>query len=302
MPIYHVQHKIKVLLSNNANISFDIPEEAHTFTVEGLTFRPWNRNPHEYWKAGEWLVEADIDASSLGDVLKSYSLKMSRVVPRIAFVGQAYINDRKGPIFIKRDDKDFGWLKSIISQEPAPLDFMDEEKEALDSLLNNEGVPDAFYYYWNDSVNTTSYTGKLLLMFGAIDSLATRGQRKKRRNEILGQELANEIYADSTGLRNRLTHGEYLNTSDDNNYVELVHTAVLDYFNKSIIGKDVLELNIVGPQRHFEENYAGAQFFIKQSESSTPLNLHSLVEDIEKNEGIPRSYEIIFDNEKLEGY
>lgn len=302
MPIYHVQHKIKVLLSNNANISRETPEEAHTFTAEGLAFRPWVRDPHEYWKAGGWLVEANLEVDSLNDALKSYSLKMSRVVPRIAFVGQAYINDRKGPIFIKRDDKDIGWLKSVIPQEPVSLDFMDDEKEALDSLLENIDVPDTFYYYWNDSVNTTSYTGKLLLMFGAIDSLAVRGQRKKKRNEILGGELANEIYDDSTGLRNRLTHGEYLNASDGKNYVELMHKTVLGYFNKSIIRKDVLELNIVDPQRHFEDNYIGGQFYVKQNNSNAPLDIHSLVEDIEKNQGIPRSYEIIFDKDAVKGY
>lgn len=302
MPIYHVQHKIRVLLSNNANIGSASPDEAHTFTADELTFRPWNRNPREYWRAGEWLVGAELKADNLSEALKKYAQIMSRVIPRIAFVGQAYINDRMGPIFIKREDKDFGWLKSIIPEEPVSLDFMDEEKEALGLLLANEDVPDKFYYYWNDAVNTAGHTGKLLLMFGAIDSFATRGQRKKKRNEILGEELANEIYADDTGLRNRLTHGEYIGDSGGKNYVELVHKKVLEYFNKSVIGKDILELNIVSPQRHFDENYVGGQFYVEKRNVAQPLDLHSLVEDIENNEGIPRSYEIISNKDKVKDY
>lgn len=285
-------------MSNNANISSQNP---HTFTVDGVTFRPWRVDPREYWRAGEWLVEASLEAATLEEVFRNYELKMSRIVPRIAFVGQAYINDRMGSIFIRRDDKDFGWLRSIVEQDPVSLDFMDEEREALDALLSNTTVPDAFYHYWNDAVNTTSYTGKLLLMFGAIDSFAMRGKRQSKRKEVLGVEFANEIYAED-GLRNRLTHGEYLNDSDGKNYVELAHKKVLDYFNKSILKKDILELDIVGPQRHFDENYEGMRVFVKQADSEHLLDLRALVEDIASNNGYPNSYEIIYDKYQAAGY
>ena len=293
MHTYHIQHKIKVLLSNNTNISTGNP---HKFTVDGATFGPWTEDPHEFWRAGEWLVETSLTADNLQTALMQYSQKMSRIIPRIAFVGQAYINDRFGSIFIKRDDKDFGWFRSIIERDRVSLDFMDEELEALEELVGNTDVPDTFYSYWNDAVNTTSYTGKLLLMFGAIDSFATRGQRRQKRTEILGDELTTEIYAEGTGLRNRLTHGEYLNANDGKNYVELVHKKVLQYFNQSVLGKDILELNVVGPQRHFTENYEGMLIFVKQKDDEHLLHLRKLVEDVEQGDGHPKAYEIIFDN------
>lgn len=299
MYTYNVQHKIRVLLSNNTNISSQNP---HTFTVDEVTFRPWQGDPREYWRAGEWLVEANIYAVNLEDAFKQYGLKMSRIVPRIAFVGQAYINDRMGSIFIKRDDKDFGWFRSITARDSVSLDFMDEEQEALNLLLANTDVPEAFYLYWNDAVNTTSYTGKLLLMFGAIDSFATRGRRRQKRVEILGEELTTEIYAEDAGLRNQLTHGEYLNDNDGKNYVEVVHRRVLEYFNKSIIKKDILELDIVGPQRHFDENYEGLRLFVGQAEESPLLDLRNLTKDVEENDGHPDSYEIIYDKGRAAEY
>ena len=299
MHAYSVQHKIKVLLSNNANIGSGNP---HTFTADGVVFKPWTEDPHEYWRAGEWLVESNLEADNLGEALRQYGLKMSRIIPRIAFVGQAYINDRMGSIFIKRKDKDFGWLRSVIDRGPVPLDFMDEEKEALGLLLVNTDVPEVFYQYWNDAVNTTSYTGKLLLMFGAIDSFATRGQRRQKRIEILGDELTDEIYAKDTGLRNRLTHGEYLNDSDGKNYVELVHKKVLEHFNQSILKRDILELNVVGPQRHFDDNYEGMRVFVRQSGGGPHLSLRNLINDIEGNDGYLQSYEIIYDKTEITDY
>ena len=302
MPIYRIQHRIRVLLSNNANVSAESSDEYHSFTVDGVTFKSWEQDFREKWRAGAWLVEASMDADSLDDAFRQYVIAMSRIVPRIAFVGQAYINDRNGLIFIKREDKDFGWLRSIVSSEAVSLSFMDEEKQALDLLLAEKSIPDTFYYYWNDAVNTTSYTGKLLLLFGAIDSLAIRGQRRAKRNEILGEALATEIYNDDTGLRNRLTHGEYLNETDGKNYVELVHKQVLEYFNKTVLNMDILELDIVQPQRHFDENYEGARLFIAQKSDEYPLDIYAIAKDIWAHGGIPEEYEILYGNEHISSY
>lgn len=302
MPVYRVQHRIRVLLSNNANVSAESSDEYHSFTVDGVTFKSWEQDLREKWRAGAWLVETSIEADNLHDVYGQYGLAMSRIVPRIAFVGQAYINDRNGLIFIKREDKDFGWLKSVVTREAVSLDFMDEEKQALDLLLAEESIPDAFYHYWNDAVNTTSYTGKLLLMFGAIESLTTRDNRRAKRSEILGEELATELYDGNTCLRNRLAHGEYLNETDDKNYVELVHKQVLEYFNKTILKTDILEVDIVQPQRHFDENYEGARLFIKQKSDEHPLDIYTVAKDVEAHGGIPDEYEILDSNEYISSY
>ena len=295
MHTYHFQHKVRVLLSNNANIGSPTPGDGHSLTVEGVTFSSWERNPYERWKSGAWLAEADIYAKDLGDAMKKYSRTMSRIVSRIAFVGQAYINDRYGPMMVRRTDKDFAFTRSIILRDASSLDFMDEELRALELLLANKEVPDTFYFYWNDAVNTAGYTGKLMLMLGAIDSFAVRGKRRATRMRILGEELADELYADGTGLRNRLIHGEYLNETDGKNYVELIHKKVLEHFNKDIIGEDALKLDILRPQRHFDENYEGARLFIRQTRKDYPLDIYSFVDDTEANDGIPQSYDILHD-------
>ena len=299
---YRIQHKIRALLSNNVNISPSVSTEAHSFTLKEVTFTPWIKDPHERWRSGAWLAEADIKAENLSDAIQSYDIIMSQIVPRIAFVGQAYINDRYGPMVIKRSDKDFAWIRSTILREPVSLDFMDEELYALEKLLSNESIPDTFYYYWNDAVNTVGYTGKLMLMLAAIDSFAVRGRRRSTRVKILGDELADELYADETGLRNRLIHGEYLNETDGKNYVELIHKRVLDYFNKEIVGEDVLELDIVQPQRHFDGNYEGARLFVRQRSEEYPIDIYPLVDDTEAHSGIPESYEILYEDNEWSDY
>ena len=302
MYTYNIQHKIRVLLGNNANISSSTPGDGHSFVVEGVIFASWEKNPRERWRSGAWLAETHVKAKDLSDAMQQYGAIMSRVVPRIGFVGQAYVNERYGPMLVKRSDKDFAWVRSVVSREATSLDFMDEELQALEVLLKDTSVPDAFYYYWNDAVNTVGYTGKLMLMLGAIDSFAVRGRRRATRVKILGDELADELYADGAGLRNRLIHGEYLNDTDGKNYVELIHKKVLDYFNKDIVGKDLLELDIVQPQRHFDGNYEDARLFIRQESEEYPIDIYPFVKDAEAHDGIPESYEILYDENERSGY
>lgn len=296
MHIYNFQHRIRVNLHNNANIGLDRDDRQHRFTIDDITFQPWSQNPREAWKAGNWLATADINATDLKSALDIYSAKMVRIIPRISFVGQAYISYHSEPLFVKRPDKSFGRFWSIIRDEPYPLDFMDDNVRTLENLLKDGAISDTFYYYWNDAVNTVGYTGKLLLMFGAIDSLAVANNRKQKRVAILGEELANKIYSKNSGLRHRLIHGEYITGEAGENYVEIIHRKVMEYFNTTITKDALLALNIVQPQRHFDGNYREGAWFVKNKGDEQILDIHSLNNDAEQHDGTPDSFEIIWDD------
>lgn len=296
MPIYKIQHKLSVLLHNHASLDKREVQDEYEFTVENIVFRPWPREKENQWRAGEWLAEVDIEAGSLNEAIDTYGYRMTKIIPRISFVGQAYVEDRHAPLFIKRSDKDFGWYRAIRQTDPYPLDFMPEQKQALDRLLTNTDISDNFFYYWKDAVNTTSYTAKLLLMFGAIDCLAKNDDRKKTRIDILGEELAEEIFAQKTGLRNRLSHGEYLEGSDNKDYVDLVHKAILKYFNAYIFQRELLTIDVTTPQRGLYGNYERGDFFVKRMNPGPSLDIYGLVEDTEQNGCIPTKYEKLWIN------
>jgi hypothetical protein len=94
--------------------------------------------------------------------------------------------------------------------------FLEQHREALVQLLKEPSIPDEFYYYWNDVVNSVGYTPKLLLMCAAIECLTRMGHGKKDWEKVvrvLGKELKEELYGtrddSSTGLRHQLSRGEY---------------------------------------------------------------------------------------------
>lgn len=125
------------------------------------------------------------------------------------------------------------------------MQFGDQEKKALEILLMDREISEAFYFYWNDAVNTNWYSSKLLLMCAALEAVAKVGlsdeERMKDRKaynrkfyqkikNILGedQKLMENLYGTSkdynSGLRQRLVHGEYFSRVDsEKDYVDLVH-------------------------------------------------------------------------------
>ena len=65
---------------------------------------------------------------------------------------------------------------------------------------------------------------------------------------------------------------------------------------------DILELDIVQPQRHFDENYEGARLFIAQKSDEYPLDIYAIAKDIWAHGGIPEEYEILYGNEHISSY
>ena len=182
--------------------------------------------------------------------------------------------------------------------------FVEDHREALVRLLKDPSIPDEFYYYWNDVVNAVGYTPKLLLMCAAIECLTRTGHGKKDWDKVvrvLGRELKEELYGakenSSTGLRHRLSHGEYFGADHSGkNYVELIHKKVMEYFNDHVLNEKLLELNVVSPQRHFVGTVEGGAWFIK-SKKAGELSLKSILMDFEQNDvNSLKTHELVYDN------
>jgi hypothetical protein len=119
---------------------------------------------------------------------------------------------------------------------------------------------------------------------------------------ILGADLKDKIYAQRTGLRQRLTHGEYLNAGDTSeDYVRVIHGKIIAYFN-GLIGSDVISTGTVDPQRHPHGNKMVGRFFLRPKESATPLRLREVVADFEANNHHAEKYDYVHDDSLTKNY
>src|ERR1700722_13762282 len=266
---YKIEYRIETLAENAVGLATEQP----FFTLNDINFSHWEFNHRDGWLADAWLAEATIDADNLENAYQTFRAKMVRIVPRIAFVSQCYTELLLQPFLIIKEGADIGYFYDAFDETHSGLMFMDEEKDALERLLTSQ-ADDAFFFYWNDAVNSIGYTPKLLLMFSALEALAKKPNGDKdwaMIESILGKDLKDEIFKPTEGPRHRLTHGEYLNQSDfPGNYAEVIHKKVMEYFNKNVLGADLLTVDVVSPQRHFFGNKSVGKYFIRPKNSDTP--------------------------------
>jgi hypothetical protein len=289
--IYKIEHKIKTLAKNA------VPDKKnnsyHIFSAEGVTFEHWDFNIRDGWLENAWLAKGEVTGSSFLKSINLFREKLLRIVPRIALISQSYIEYHFEPWVIHKVESDFAFFHCIKNREPGGLMFMEHERKALEELIHSPKIPDEFYYYWNDAVNTLGYPAKLLLMFSALEALAKKRDKNKFARPIdlysyiLGKGLANKIFTPTVGLRNRLVHGEYFSLKQDGkkNYLDLIHKKVVAFFNKEILSKPLLGENVVNPQRHFYENKSEWNLFIKRiDDSQVPVfKLKDLLRDVTDN-------------------
>jgi len=160
-------------------------------------------------------------------------------------------------------------------------------------LKNNE-IPEAFYCYWNDMVNSIGYSTKILLMCCALEAFAKVGPAKNNKTkfyqkieEILGPDLKEDLWGTpkdpNSGIRQRLVHGEYLSRCDVmQDYAELVHHSIIQYFNSSILKEKLLSESVTDPQRHKWGNKEEYGNFIRATGNKT-LSLENILSELEKN-------------------
>ncbi len=281
--------------------------EEPSFVAEGIKFTHWNFNHRDGWLDDAWLAELEITASDGAHAFQKFRKRLFRIMPIVSLVGQAYVQYLVQPYLIVRKDSGVGYLYYPFDVGPVPLMFQEDEKKALDLLLANEQIPEEFYLFWNDAVNTLGYSSKLLIMFAALEVLTRDESGNKNialQEAILGEELSNKIYTPRTGLRHRLSHGDYFSEDDKENYVELIHKRVINYFNEKILGEKLLEENVTGPQRHFFNNDNLLRIFLKQEVDEWPLELKKVLENCvhEENDHIPRDYESVHDDSTIKGF
>ncbi len=292
---YFIEQRISTTASNA------VMRDSQTswFEIDSVTFRQWSFNHRDGWLGDAWTAESDVEAENIQDAYVIFQSKLTKLVPKITLIAQCYMEFKRQPFMIKREDKDFAFFNYIHDSSHVGLMFLEEQYGGLITLADNQSIRAEFYKYWNDAVNTLGYSSKLLMMFSALEALVKKDNGNKDWDllvHILGEELKSTIFKPRTGLRHRLTHGDYSSPSDtEDDYVELIHRKVIEYFNHDILGSDVIHTDVVSPQRHFFDNKMVGKFYIKPKTEDDKLALRKVYEDFEANDHRATKYDYIHD-------
>ncbi len=280
---YKIEHKILTLAECAV---MDNKEKPASFDVDDISFSHWDFSYHDGWMTDSWIAECTIQADNYRMAFDIFRKKLMRIIPRISLISQTYIEFLNEPFLINKIGSDIAFFRYTTDSQAVGLMFMEGEKEALNLLLENKSIPEEFYYYWNDAVNTIGYSSKLLMMFSALEALAKNRDKDLFKKpfdlyeKILGEGLSHEIFENTVGLRNRLIHGEYFNKDDSSkDYLDQVHKKVISYFNDSILNKKLLHDDVVNPQRHPFGNKIESRDFVKLIEKTLSFSLKSVLDN-----------------------
>ena len=307
VPSYFIEKRIHTLIEYGLFNEADLVP----FTCNGIRFSSWEQNTGETWRSRFWIADSELEAGTFTDAWKLFQVALTKVVSRISFVGQAYHTDIGQPYLIKRTDSEIAFFRHTRDRGPVPLHFNEEEFGALNILVADTRIPNAFYLYWNDAVNAMGYAAKLVLMFAAIEVLFEKASRTPAEfyasiEAVFGPDLKRELYGTPedrgrSGLRQLLVHGDYMSETDTKNYVDIIHQIIVRYFNQGMLQSYRINEAVVSPQRHLFGNLEGWAGYIR-AEADAPLKLKPVQAAFDADENNPDGYEIVPPDERPEDY
>jgi len=300
---YKIEHKISTLVHC---ATFKNERKPASFEIDGIDFCHSGFSHTDGWNKDEWIAKAIFEREDCNDAISKFRMQLFSIIPKISFISQAFIEFRLQPFLAHRYEHPLCFIKYASERKPVGLMFTDKEETALTELVANTEIPREFFLYWNDAVNTSGYSAKLLLIFSAIEAFTKKPNGKpnyKKRELLLGIDLKTEIFGakgnSKSALRHRLVHGEYFTEKDRKNYLEVIHKKIISYFNLNILSKPLITEDVKNPQRHPWGNYKSWKGFIERLDNGNQFDLVDILENFENN-GIeePTKYRVVTNEEK----
>lgn len=269
---YAIQSKLHTL-AKNAVVQNDSTD---SFELVGIKFQQWDFSWAYGHKGDAWLVSGKIEAENCRQAWKEFSEKLNQFVPKISFISQCYSNHLAQPFLICREGENVAYFHYSRSCNGVGLDFSNSELQALQELLSKENqIPEKFFYYWNDMINCASYPGKFLLLNAALDSLSPQEDRKKKREEVLGSDLAKQLFDNKGGARHKAAHGDYF----PEDFVKLMNQSyekVISYFNTKVFSEFLIK-NVRYPQRNPYDNLEFSSCFYELTSNNAEFDFKKMV-------------------------
>ncbi|NCC21552.1 MAG: hypothetical protein EOM26_03720 [Alphaproteobacteria bacterium] len=280
MTTYNIQHRIHTLALFYPRKGESYPE----FELDGIRFSHWLYNFTEGHKTRFWLAEKQIEANDFRTAYAGFYKSIRQIIAQISLLSQCYNNFYNEPFLIHKQNSDIAYFRYTRKSNGVPLAIEENFINALEKLEQKQ-INAEFFYYWNDMLNVTGYSAKLLLICSALEALAKspinpKGKKGKQDffKGILGEDLQEKIWKTDSAVRNRLVHGEYFNEETDNeNYLDQIYDKVVEYLNDYVFEEKIIR-RVTNPQRHPDNNKEGGSYFIKRIDKSPSFDLKSLVE------------------------
>lgn len=205
---YYIEQRLRTLIEN-AVFPISNSEEPF-FEIDGIKFKQWDFSNEHGWRGHSWLLSYITSAKSGAEAYREFHEKISKIIPRISLVGQSYTSIYAQSFIISCKSNNITYFRHVKKEDPVGLMFIENEFKALSILMKDNKIPQDFYLFWNDAINTTGYASKMLVMSTAILAIAKKSNGKIDHDliaEILGEDLREKIFGQKVGLRHRLSHG-----------------------------------------------------------------------------------------------
>ncbi len=218
MNTYIIQHRIHTLARFCPRKGESYPE----FELDGIRFLRWSFNYADGHETPFWLAEKKISANDFRTAYADFNKSMRQIISQISLLSQCYNNFYNEPFLIHKQSSEIAYFRYTRNSNGVPLAIEENFINALE-ILEQKQINAEFFYYWNDMLNVTGYSAKLLLICSALEALAIsrinpKGKKGKQDffKGVLGEELQEKIWRTDGAVRNRLVHGEYFNEETDN--------------------------------------------------------------------------------------
>src|SRR5882672_5362376 len=95
--VYKIEQRISTLIDNAV---MNDGQMAAAFSIGTTKFSHWDFNYRDGWPSDLWLAEDSVEAPNLVDALNAFHKLLARVIPRISFIGQSYIDFLTEPYLV----------------------------------------------------------------------------------------------------------------------------------------------------------------------------------------------------------
>jgi hypothetical protein len=131
---YRIEQRIETL-ADNAVMKDGRMEAA--FSVGSVRYSHWDFDPGQGWPSDFWRAEGWFEATDYRAAFGLFRNELSRVIPRISLIGQAYTDFLQQPLLIVKDGDQVGFLRYIRKKAGVGLMFVEEHRQALIRLLDD---------------------------------------------------------------------------------------------------------------------------------------------------------------------
>ncbi len=256
------------------------------FEIAGAKYSHWFSDCHTNANQSSYLlIEDNIKANGYERALSLFHTKHMKILSQLSLLSQCYCEGLYQPYLITKKESDLACFYYVRDTKGVPASFNENSLLGLKVLQNNSLVPNQFFLYWQDMLNTSGYSAKLLLMCSALEALASSalnthtgtGSKYSFFVEVLGEDLKDAVWKQKVGVRHRLMHGEYFDyETDRENYLQKLYDKIIEYFNRTVFENTVIR-SITNPQRRPDGNKLHQHYWLKGGHDSSELNLRRLV-------------------------